>query len=248
MTGTILLEKESLEAAMNGYEKWLIFFGILVAIGVIGESIFGFLQFRRSGQLHDVQRAENLLLQQQVADAQKQAADSSKYLAEANRRAADAQTQAAAAEKQAADSKLALERFKAPRHLSPQQMETIIETARHAAGTAFTLGVYNDKESIDLMGQISQALIGAGWKESSWSGGGDLVLNRGADHPNAGYVMVDGLYVQADSSEAAKLAPVVQKLSVALEYVGLATKAEIGHLPENDNKSAVRILVGKKPP
>ena len=256
------MDKQALEIAIDSYGKWLIFFGVLVAIGAVGGSWYGILNYMRSNQLQRIVKQENLDLQTQAADAQRAAADAQKQAAEANthladanvraagaeKQAADANTRAAEAQKGAADAQLALERYKAPRRLSPKQVAAITAAMHRYAGTEFTAGVYNDKEPIDLMIQISSALLAAGWKDARWQGGGDIVLNPAPNRAAIGYVVVEGLYVQADASQALRFEPIMQALAAELERDGLPTKVEFGNLPENDNKGAIRILVGKKPP
>jgi hypothetical protein len=161
-----------------------IVFGVCVAIGVIGESVTGFLHWRRSGQLQRIQATEILTLQGAIADA--------------NARALEAQE--------------ALEKYKAPRKLSPEQQAAITEQMRPYAGTVFTMGAFNDTEPIDLMQQIDRALLDAGWKETEWKSGGNLALSR-PGHPNFGYVVLAGVYAQADRSHAENFGPIVARLA-----------------------------------
>lgn len=58
--------KDALIASLDSLDKSLIFFGILVAIGVVGESVSGWLHWRRSGELQRIQTQENLALQKEV--------------------------------------------------------------------------------------------------------------------------------------------------------------------------------------
>ncbi|MGD0335209.1 MAG: hypothetical protein ABSA90_18450 [Xanthobacteraceae bacterium] len=63
------MDKSALELSLRTLDVWFIIFGILVAIGVVGESVAGFLHWRRSGQLQVIQTAENLALANSVAEA-----------------------------------------------------------------------------------------------------------------------------------------------------------------------------------
>jgi len=54
------VEKAALESSLSALDIWLIVFGVFVAIGVVGESVVGFLHWRRSGQLQVIQTTENL--------------------------------------------------------------------------------------------------------------------------------------------------------------------------------------------
>lgn len=62
--------KAELEASLNTLDIGLIVFGVLVAIGVVGESVFGFLHWRRSNDLHALQIAENTAQQVTIARLQ----------------------------------------------------------------------------------------------------------------------------------------------------------------------------------
>jgi hypothetical protein len=57
---------EDLVALLKALDKWLIFFGILVALGVVGEAIVGFVHFRKSNELQRLQTAENLRQQKEI--------------------------------------------------------------------------------------------------------------------------------------------------------------------------------------
>jgi hypothetical protein len=184
--------------------------------------------------------------EKQAAEAQKQAAEANTHLADANARAANAEKQAADARAKAAKAQLDLERFKAPRHLSPAQMVALTTAARPYAGTTFTLAIYDDKESLDLMWQISEALVNAGWKEAAWAGPGDTALNRGGGHPSAGFMRVDAVHVEIDSTRAATLQVPAEHLVGALRNAGLETIGAMGNVAEG-NKDVITVIVGRKP-
>jgi hypothetical protein len=130
------LDKVALEASLRSLDLWLIGFGIFVAVGVVGESIAGFLHWRRGGQLQAVQVAENLALQKAISDA--------------NARAIEAQ--------------LALEKFKAPRTLSPEQQRRIASKLLAFEGTTFELITYRaEPEPASLAESIGAAVKNAKW-------------------------------------------------------------------------------------
>jgi uncharacterized protein YdbL (DUF1318 family) len=62
--------RAELERSLSTLDIWLIIFGVFVAIGVVGESLAGFLHWRRSGQLQAVQTSENLALQKDLKDTE----------------------------------------------------------------------------------------------------------------------------------------------------------------------------------
>ena len=126
-------------------------------------------------------------------------------------------------------------------------MAALALAVRQDAGTEFSMAVFDDKEAIDLLGQLNETLLRAGWKEIDWTGGGDVVLSRGPGHARVGIQAVEGLYVQADIEQRKRFEPIVHRLGQALIKAGLAIKGEIGKLPDGENKNAIRILVGEKP-
>jgi hypothetical protein len=69
------MTKTELEALIATMEKWSIFFGILVAIGVTGESVVGFRLWRRNGELKTIQEREIAGLADRAAAANKRAAE-----------------------------------------------------------------------------------------------------------------------------------------------------------------------------
>src|ERR1700735_4724608 len=68
--GMYVVGKTELESSLSTLDLWLIVFGLFVAIGVVGESVVGFLHWRRSGQLQALQTAENLPLQRDLKDTE----------------------------------------------------------------------------------------------------------------------------------------------------------------------------------
>ncbi|HTW64008.1 MAG TPA: hypothetical protein VME17_05295 [Bryobacteraceae bacterium] len=69
------MTKVDLEAVIAVMEKWSIFFGILVAIGVTGESIVGFRLWRRNAELKAIQEREIAELAHGTATATRRAAE-----------------------------------------------------------------------------------------------------------------------------------------------------------------------------
>ena len=165
---------------------------------------------------------------------------------EANERIVAAQERASVAEQRAAEANLELAKIKAPRILTPAAQQHVSEQMRAFAGTPFTMGVFNDPEPIDLMNQIDNALVAAGWQETEWKSGGDIVIGR-SPRPNFGYTLVIGLYVQADNKHASDFGPIVQALAAILTAEGVPAKPEVGRMAPETNNDAIKILVGKKP-
>src|SRR5216683_3183998 len=89
----LLARKESIEASIHSIEFWLLVFGVLVVIGVGGESVYGIRSWRNSRNLRELQKRidvetearakaqsdameqENLKLQKQVLELREKLAD-----------------------------------------------------------------------------------------------------------------------------------------------------------------------------
>lgn len=128
------MEKAALESSLNQLDIWLIVFGIFVAVGVVGESVVGYMHWRRGNQLQAVQTSEILGLQKATADA--------------NARALEA--------------RLALEEFKAPRELSDEQQERITAHMSGFDGLRVVIGaVPPTVRNTTLAAQILNALTAA---------------------------------------------------------------------------------------
>src|SRR5947209_1828579 len=105
--------RAELESSLSTLDIWLIVFGVFVAIGVVGESVVGFLHWRRSGQLQELQTAENLAQQKDIARLS---------------------AETAAAEQHAAEANLELARMKAPRGLTAEGQQRVIAAIHPWAG------------------------------------------------------------------------------------------------------------------
>jgi hypothetical protein len=219
------MDKAALEASLNLLDIFLIGFGILVAIGVAGESVAGFLHWRRSNQLQAIQAEEILGLQAQISDA--------------NARASEATAQASQAQ-------LELQKFKSPRTISAEQAAKITDDVKKFAKTPFVLGVFQDAEALELLKQVDVILTSAGWVEQAWKGGGDIAYSR-PGHANIGSTYVTGVFVQADESHMADFGPIVVILAKLLSDAGVDATPEVGKMPANTNIDAIKILIGQKP-
>lgn len=105
------MDKSAIEALLARIDIWLLIFGVLVVIGVAGESFFGIRHWWNSRKLQTMQRTDELNLQAEIARLNKQAGDAferagkaEENLAGANARAAAANERAAKAEQAAAEA------------------------------------------------------------------------------------------------------------------------------------------------
>jgi hypothetical protein len=224
----------SLESSVSFWDAlsfWLITLGVILTFCGAGASIM----FRRYNH--------RLVVLTDGRNRQEKAVNE-RAIADATARAAGSDERAAKAEQASAEANLALARFKAPRQLTPEQSKNVADAVRRFAGVNFTISVFNDPESINLLTQIDDALVGAGWIETDWKGGGDISFSR-SGHPNAGFNFLQGLYVQAEATRMNEFGPAVALLVTALNNAGLEAKGELGNMPPNA-KGVIQIQVGKK--
>jgi hypothetical protein len=133
------MTKVDLEASLNALDKRLIFFGVLVAIGVVGESIYGFLHWRKSNELQDLQNLENLGLQKEIAQLTKQAEED--HLA-----------------------RVKIEQKMAPRSFDEHQQKQLAEKIKTFSGQRIDIFVIGNSLEIH---NFSQKII-SGLKEGNW--------------------------------------------------------------------------------
>ncbi|PYT03251.1 MAG: hypothetical protein DMF60_18995 [Acidobacteria bacterium] len=67
---SLIRRRDALDSVIARIDVWLLFFGILVVIGVAGESIFGFWSWRKNRNLHEVQLAIDQFRQAEIARLQ----------------------------------------------------------------------------------------------------------------------------------------------------------------------------------
>lgn len=122
--------KAELEVFLARIDMWLLIFGVVVVVGVAGESVFGIIHWRNSRKLQEVQRAESLQQEERIALLTKEAA-------EANRRA------------------LELQALVQPRDLTAEQQEAIARACTRFSGHKVTL----QSNTVDLEGWLLAQLI-----------------------------------------------------------------------------------------
>lgn len=122
--------KSELEVFLARIDVWLLIFGVIVVLGVAGESVFGIIHWWNSRKLQEVQRAESLHQEERIALLTKEAAD-------ANRRA------------------LELQALVQPRDLTTEQQEAIGRACTAFSGHKVTL----QSNTVDLEGWLLAQLI-----------------------------------------------------------------------------------------
>ena len=95
------MTKEGLEASFHTTETLVQVFGFVVAIGIVGEAVFGLRYLILNRRLQALQHLEEQARQAEVAGLNKEAGEARKSAADAHERAANAEERAAHANKKA---------------------------------------------------------------------------------------------------------------------------------------------------
>ena len=86
------IDKSSLETLIRSLEIWAAIFGVIVVVGVAGESFFGIRLLWNNWKLQRLQASDNARLLNDVAQANARAEDARRAAAEANLELARAET------------------------------------------------------------------------------------------------------------------------------------------------------------
>ena len=157
-------------------------------------------------------------------------------LAEANERAAKANERAAQAEQKAAEAQLALEKFKAPRVLSPRDQRVIITKISKFVGQEFSMTTFWDiKEPLGFSNQLHQTLLSAGWKYIPPGEGGSFLLGGLA-----------GVQVWVHPAADPPVRAAADALVSALEEISQAPTLKLQN-PKNAKDNRIHLNVGTKP-
>jgi len=145
------MDKGSLESTLRTLDIWLIVFGIFIAVSVVGESIVGFLYWRRGGELAVIQTAEKLELTNSIAAANARASDANKK-AETERL-----------------ERVKLEAKVSPRRLSGEQVRKMSAVLSKAIPAPLAIvSRLMDAEGKDFADDIAAALKASGWESRKY--------------------------------------------------------------------------------
>lgn len=215
----LLTQRNGLEARLDGFEIWLLVFGIFVVVGVAGESIYGIRTWWNNRKLHEVSRqieqyrqSETAQFNQKAGEALERAATAEQHLADANERAAQANERAANAQKEAAKSNEAAERERLARLQLEARLADRVLTNEQAGKLAGVLSKFapqtaaivvfgGSAEVVSIAQQISTVLATAGWIVHTGTApvgavrGIVVATNAGPDSPatRAATTLVSGL-------------------------------------------------------
>jgi hypothetical protein len=81
------MDKSELETLLSKIDIWLLVFGVIVVIGVAGESFFGIRHWWNSRKLQSLQQLENDTQRAEIVRLSKETADANVRASEANQKA-----------------------------------------------------------------------------------------------------------------------------------------------------------------
>jgi hypothetical protein len=162
---------------------------------------------------------------------------------------ASANQQAAQANERAAKAQLALEKFKAPRTLTPEQRGRIVDKLKPFSGTEYDITISeSDPEILSFVLTLERVLSTAGWTELDWKGTGEALIRGGKQPLIRLGVSISNVVIGAHFDQPPKLFEFALALSDALEAEGVTATAQrhIGHEMSSTNANAIHIMIGRK--
>lgn len=160
------MDKTELEALLARIDIWLLVFGIVVVVGVAGESFFGMRHWWNSRKLQSLQNTENDAQRSEIARLNKEAGDARREAGEAIERAAKTERQAAELNRKAEEERLArvkIEERLAPRRISAEQAAKLSVDLAPLHGQHVSLFIIaGDPETAVFGDLLNTALTGAG--------------------------------------------------------------------------------------
>ena len=248
------MDKAELVTFIEALDRWAVICAVIVAVGVVGEGVVGYLHWTRGRRLHELEEAENLVQRQLVesarADATKAAAEvanATKGIAEAQLAAAQANERAAEANRLAEVERLArvkLEHHMTQRSLSSEQIDAIAKAIAPFKGQQVSIvSIMGDADGDRYKRDFAIALRHGGWVFEDWSLEMQSVITP---IPTGVQVTVNATDVQADPNDShrGKPPPASATLVTVLQQLGLSTGIFV-----NDQipKGSVSLIVGVKP-
>ena len=217
----------ALENSIARLDAWVIFFGVLVIIGVLGETLEGYRHWVLDKRLRALRETESQMHEAELAKVRNDTAN---------------------AEAQAAEAKLELARFKAPRTLDSAQWARVTAALSRYAKTQFdvAVGPTGDPEPDILGTTISSALSNAGWQQVDWRTSDIQMTLTRPGRPVTGFASVTNVIVDIHPEKATSLWPIAEAVAAALNAEGIASQAQQGSGGRNTNEKAIHVMIGRK--
>jgi hypothetical protein len=222
----------ALELASRTHKSVFFWYMCWLAVAAIATLFFTWALWKSSNRQQAAAKTEADL---RVLKVEQTVADSKKATAEAIARAAEAQ--------------LALEKFKAPRTLTPEQRGRIVDKLKQFSGTEYDITISDaDPEILSFVFTLELVLSTAGWTELDWKGTGEALIRGGKQPLIRLGVSVANVSIGVQTDQPTKLFEFALALSDALEAEGVTSTAErhIGHKMSSTNANAIHIMIGRK--
>jgi hypothetical protein len=246
----LLSRKETLESTLGRIEFWALIFGVIVVIGIAGESIFGVRAWWNHRKLHDVldeieqvRQAEIANLNTEAGNARMAAGKAEEAAAKANERAFQNEKDAAALRAEAArlnelaeDERLTrvqIEERIAPRQLTNPQRSALVDALKRSPtkGMVGLRCVVGDAEGFAFASQLDEALKAGGWPTTG--------VSQGAPGPGGNPV---GLAIVVRSAAGAPLYATALQRGFKSAGMDLSVAAE-----PSMRQGDVALVIGNKP-
>jgi hypothetical protein len=162
---------------------------------------------------------------------------------------ASANEKAAQATARALEAQLALEKFKAPRTLTPEQRDRIVDKLKQFSGTEYDITISEyEPEILDFVLTLELVLSTAGWTELDWKGTGEALIRGGEKALIREGVAVTNVLIGVQTDQPPELFKFALALSDALEAEGVTATAgkHIRHEMSSTNANAIHIMIGRK--
>jgi hypothetical protein len=227
-----------------------------VAICLMIESIFGVAHWRNENKLRPLRAEQARIHENELAAFAAVAADANSRAGRARRDAATANERAAALEKEAEsaraaiadanaraiEAQLALEKYKAPRSLTKEQQDRIVENIKLFAGQEYALSVAVGAEAENFLCMLDGILQSAGWKKHDPFG----TIHTGTACGRVALNSLSGVHIRAAPTLPAAGNVAANALGPALVAEGIAAVGEID--PQNiPVETVINVMVGSKP-
>jgi hypothetical protein len=136
---------------------------------------------------------------------------------------------------------LALEKFRAPRNLTSEQQQNVIDGIKGFAGQQYCALLSAGADTQSFWTLLNAVLRRAGWRRVS-SGG----LEVGNPPAGVGINLLPGVYVGYAAEEDEGRTAAAAKLAAALNLAGISAAAGVDTVATQDQRT-IRIAIGVKP-
>ena len=173
--------------------------------------------------------------------------ETAKHIADANSAGEAAKADAAGANERAIEAQLALDKFRAARLPTPDQLDKLVSRLKSFAGTKFDIGHgLDDLEQMDFLWRLEPKLSEAGWVHLNWAGTGNVFVK-----PNwpgnyvYGRIGANNVSIELHPEHEKALKPAADALVAGLNEIGIVAAVKFFN-NNSTNNDAVHILVGPK--